>query len=193
MAIKISKIHARLMGKLFPKPPTIEELITTAPSVSVHDGEPKNKFMKRVVFMSRSAVAGHEFGPDDVLISISDSDMGPPELFHQPREVLALSFNDHVTPYEEKEYGWRQMNREDGYKVVQFALKHENSPNIVVHCNVGESRSKGAALAIAEFTGRVALHMSDRGRVTQHERTRYDFFNRRVYEMILMEHMLAGD
>ena len=92
-----------------------------------------------------------------------------------------------------KEYGWRQMNREDGYKVVQFALKHENSPNIVVHCNVGESRSKGAALAIAEFTGRVALHMSDRGRVTQHERTRYDFFNRRVYEMILMEHMLAGD
>ena len=191
MAIKISKIHARvhktILNRLCPtRPQEVRPIIGDS-------GVTENVVNKRILYMSRDAVERHKFNHDDVLISISDSDMGPPELFHQPREVLALSFNDHVTPYEEKEYGWRQMNREDGYKVVQFALKHENSPNIVVHCNVGESRSKGAALAIAEFTGRVALHMSDRGRVTQHERTQYDFFNRRVYEMILMEHMLAGD
>ena len=189
MAIKISRIHARIMSKLSPKPPTVDEFVAATPAAGIRDGDPKGKPMKRVAFMSRSAVQRHAFGYDDVLISISDSGIEPPGLSHQPKEVLALAFHDHVSDSEVKELGWRKMNHADAKTVVEFVLKHENSPNIVVHCNVGESRSKAVALAIAEFTERVVFHMSDRGRITQHERTQYDFFNRRVYELILMEHM----
>lgn len=58
-----------------------------------------------------------------------------------------------------------------------------------MHCNLGESRSKGAALAISEITKRDVLHVDDAGRITNHKEREYDYYNRRVYEMILMEHM----
>lgn len=103
--------------------------------------------------------------------------------------MLVLAFNDSVTSHDVHELGWKRMDSTDGLKIVEFVLKHKNSPNVVVHCNVGESRSKGAALAISKITERIAFHVSDRGRITQHQEKEYDFFNRRVYEMILMEHM----
>lgn len=124
------------------------------------------------------------------LVSISDSGMEPPVLKHQPLEVLALSFNDSVTESETRDLGWKKMDREDGKKVVEFVLKHKDAPNIVVHCNVGESRSKGAALAIGEITKRSILHANDFGRVTNYKPHDNSYFNRRVYELILMEHML---
>ena len=194
MVFKISKMHARMQKAIMDrlghgKRQKVEAVNSVAQDIETQDNDPKRKPMKRVVFMSRSAVSRYMFGTDDILISISDSDIGPPALAFHPREVLALAFNDHVTASEVKELGWRQMDAADGKKVVEFVLKHENSPNVVVHCNVGESRSKGAALAIAEITGRSAFHVSDRGNITKHERAQYDFFNRRVYELILMEHM----
>lgn len=192
--IKISKIHARLhktiLGRLYPaKHKAAEQPLPVIPSSDIHDDGPKGKPMKRVAFMSRPAVQSHPFGPEDVLISISDSGMEPPVLKYQPLEVLALAFSDSVTEKEVHELGWRKMDHEDGKKVVEFVLKHTDAPNIIVHCNLGESRSKGAALAISEITDRIAFHVCDRGRITQHEEKQYDFYNRRVYELILMEHM----
>lgn len=198
MSIKISRIHARLqkavLGKIFHVDQHAEdETGKVAASLGIHDGDPKHEPKKRVMFMGRDTVRRHKFNPEDVLISISDSGIEPPLLSHQPLEVLALAFHDHVTANEIKDLGWRQMNREDGIKIVEFVLKHTDAPNIIVHCNVGESRSKGAALAISEITDRSTLHVSDNGRITNYKRREHDYFNRRVYEMILMEHMRLDD
>lgn len=187
MAIKISKIHARVRKTILNRlNPTRSQEVRAV----LDDGKvTENVVNKRILYMSRDAAERHKFNHDDVLISISDCGVDAPDLSSQPLDMLVLAFNDSVTSYDVNELGWKRMDNDDGLKIVEFVLKHENSPNIVVHCNVGESRSKGVALAISKITERIAFHVSDRGRITQHQEKEYDFFNRRVYEMILMEHM----
>lgn len=109
---------------------------------------------KRVYFMSRNDASGYPFRPDDVVISITDTHDQPPQFFHQPKEVLHRAFHDHVTAYSEHHHGHRWCRLEDGEAIVEFVQKHKDAPNIIVHCNMGQSRSKAAAIAIGELTGR---------------------------------------
>lgn len=187
MAIKISKIHARvhktILNRLCPtRPQEVRPIIGDS-------GVTENVVNKRILYMSRDAVERHKFNHDDVLISISDCGVDAPELSSQPLDMLVLAFNDSVTSHDVHELGWKRMDNSDGLKIVEFVLKHTDAPNIIVHCNLGESRSKGAALAISEITKRDVLHVDDAGRITNHKEREYDYYNRRVYEMILMEHM----
>lgn len=194
MVIKISKIHARVRKTILNKLiPTDLPNITKRPIVEAHASGPKITDKKGVFFMSREYTQRHMFNPEDVLISISDSNKSPPALAHKPLDMLSLAFNDYVTDYEVKEFGWREMSREDAISIVSFVLKHKAAPNIIIHCNAGESRSKGAALAIAEITGREVFHISDTGSITNYKDNRYSFFNRRVFDSILMEHMRLDD
>jgi predicted protein tyrosine phosphatase len=187
---KISKIHARLLGRkhtgtsasVIVTPRTLPEPIPE-PSAATVDGKPK----KQVIFMSRDMVSRYNFDPTDVLISISDTDATTPYLDVQPREVLSLAFHDHVTRADIAAFGWRQMSCEDGAKIAAFVTKFIDTPNIIVHCNYGQSRSKAAALAIGEIDDRIVLHINDRGYTRKYNRRDGTFYNRRVYELIRIE------
>ena len=196
--MKISKIHARLQKTFIgnfivtPKPKQIEEPVV-AVSPDILDGNPKSVSKKRVIFMGRDAVRQHKFNPTDVLISISDTGTAPPILATQPLEVLPLAFHDYVSAIEFKEFGWRKMDSDDGVKIVEFVLKHEDCNNIIVHCNYGQSRSKAAAIAISVMTGRSILHSDDYGRIAQYKESANSYYNRHVYGMILSEYECCQD
>lgn len=125
---------------------------------------------KKVIFMSRADVSVYRFKPDDVLVSISDTNTEAPFLSHQPEEVCELHFNDHVTS-QDVAMGLRWMSPEDGIKLADFVLKHTDKPNIIVHCNYGESRSKAVAMAINAFDeDRRVLRIDYRGRMVAYRK-----------------------
>lgn len=118
---------------------------------------------KRVIFMSRQDAAQYEYTADDVLISISDTGVLPPAFVHQPQDIVALAFHDHVD-YGGSNLGHRWMIMEDGNKIADFVLKHTDKRNIIVHCNYGESRSRAVAMAIHScMSDRAVLRVNDRG------------------------------
>ncbi|BAW19242.1 hypothetical protein [Ralstonia phage RP31] len=143
---------------------------------------------RNVIFMGRDIASGYRFRPDDVCISITDTHAEPPQFFHPPKEVLHRGFHDHVTAYDEHHFKHRWAQIADGEAIVDFVLKHTDSPNIIVHCNYGQSRSKAAALAIAEFTGRNVLYANRDGRIVAFPPDG-DEGNYRVRSVIMHAHM----
>lgn len=193
MPFKLSKIHAKLQkvirNRLFPKNDyNLKEEKATASIIEIHDKEHIEINKKRIVVMSRCAVSRYNFKLNDILISISDSDMTTPELEYTPLDVLSLSFNDYVTEYGSEKYNWREMDSADGNNIIKFISKHKDCNDIVIHCNLGESRSKGAALAISKITNRPVFHISDTKRITEYVENEYSYFNKHVYKLILTEH-----
>lgn len=145
---------------------------------------------QKVIFMSRAMASQYRFRPEDVCISITDTHNQPPEFFHKPKEVLHVAFHDHVTAAEEHHFKHRWATVEDGRAIVDFVLKHKDSPRVIVHCNYGQSRSKAAALAIAEFTGRNVLYANHNGYVVAYRPDDdSDSGNERVRSVIQFAHM----
>lgn len=186
MTKKISRIHQRVMNKLkLPK-----GLAKAIVSRQYAPDEPIDETKKRVTFMSQEVAQQHRYDPEkDVLISIGDCDVPELRFFHPPKEVLTVRFNDSIERHQEG-LGYRLMGREDGKKIVEFVLKHENAQNIIVHCKYGQSRSKGVALAIAEATKRTVLYANSMGRLRRYREADDDgYYNRRAYELVLMASM----
>lgn len=190
---KLSKIQQRLAGNIIPPRRSVFAQPAAVVSQSVKQEDAISGPKKRVIFMSREVVKSYRFDPaKDVLISISDTDARLPYLSQQPLETLALFFHDDPSVQEERE-GHRWIMAEDGEKIVNFVLKHEDCNNIIVHCNYGQSRSKAAAIAISNMTGRSILHSDDYGRIAQYKESANSHYNRRVYEMILSEYECCQD
>jgi predicted protein tyrosine phosphatase len=141
------------------------------------------KAPRRVTFMSRAEASSYQFREGEVLISISDTLTEPPALKHQPSDMLALHFNDHVTSMD-IELGMRWMRPEDGLAIAEFVRKHTDKRNVIVHCNYGEMRSKAVAMAIAAAEERRVLHVNWRGATVAY-REKSDVGNRRVYAITL--------
>lgn len=154
---KISKYQQRFQQSRQASSPT-----DAAPAPLVDLDDPQ---LKKVIFMGRELASGYRYGPQDVVISITDTHAQPPEFFHSPKEVLHRAFHDYITAYDEHHHGHRWCRQEDGDAIVAFVMKHREASNIIVHCNMGQSRSKAAALAIAEATGRCVLHANRDGRI----------------------------
>lgn len=144
---------------------------------------------KRVIFMSRNDASGFTYRPGDAIISITDTHAAPPTFFRKPDdvEVLHRGFHDHVSVRSEAQ-GDRWCRIEDGEAIVEFINKHKDAPTIVVHCNMGQSRSKAAALAIAECTGRLVKCFNRNGDLVAY-RDDGDDGNRRVWSSIMHAHM----
>jgi rhodanese-related sulfurtransferase len=161
---KISKIQQRLQANRSIVPITViaeepREVVAGLSTGEAPDG------IKRVIFMSRDLASSYRFGENDVVVSITDTHDQPPKFFHEPKEVLHRGFHDHVTAYDEHHHKHRWARVEDGEAIVDFVLKHKDSPTIVVHCNMGQSRSKAAAISIAGHTRRRILYADRDGRV----------------------------
>lgn len=105
--------------------------------------------MQRIVFMSREKAAHYHPRGKAALISIHDKSeepLLPPPYFE---EVLYLRFHD----TDGQVMGLEVFNEELARKALDFAEKHEGLDELVVHCQMGVSRSAGIALFLSEKHG----------------------------------------
>lgn len=129
------------------------------------NGELKN-LSGRVAFMSREFASVHSYMSGDIIISITDTHAQPPTFFRKPDDVPVLhrGFHDYVSIRSETQ-GDRWCRIEDGEAIVKFIKEHKPTGDIIVHCNMGQSRSKAAAIAIAEYTGRTLYWVDRNGKI----------------------------
>jgi hypothetical protein len=139
---------------------------------------------QRVIFMSRNTAARYPFTADDVLISISDTSVQPPEFTTPPQDIVAVDFHDYIPSYGgDPSHHW--MTVEQGIEVANFVLKHTDKRNIIVHCNYGESRSKAVAMAIkACMPERAIMRSNDHGNLVAYTE-KDDVGNHRVHSIML--------
>ncbi len=174
--VKLSKVQQRLQGARGAVKKVEEK------RVAVDLSDPN---LKKVIFMGREIAAGYPYHPEDVVVSITDTHAQPPEFFRKPKEVLHRAFHDHVTAYDEHHYKHRWCLQADGDAIVDFVMRHQDAKTIVVHCNMGQSRSKAAAIVIAQETGRALLYADKDGRVVAYRRDEDDEdYNHRVFSAV---------
>ncbi len=113
-------------------------------------------------------------GPDDLCISIRS-----PRASHVPRlragwrEVLSLVFDD--APVGDPSGEAVQLSDDQADAVVALLERHPNAHRLVIHCEVGLSRSVSMAMAIAHAHGAVYRPWWMK---------RYRIPNRRVYRAV---------
>jgi predicted protein tyrosine phosphatase len=139
---------------------------------------------KRVIFMSRDTAARYPFTADDVLVSISDTFVKPPEFTTPPQDSVAVDFHDYI-PYAGSNEGHHWITFEQGIDIANFVLKHTDKRNIIVHCNYGESRSKAVAMAIkACMPERAVMRSNNYGNLVAYTE-KDDVGNHRVHSIML--------
>lgn len=107
--------------------------------------------MDKVSFWPRKAMATLTPTKGSVLISIFDRRDGPLERVHPGwAEVLPLRFHDVSDP----EMGGVEQFRVDQAKAIFDLLdRHPQCPEVVVHCQHGQSRSAAVALYLSAIFG----------------------------------------
>lgn len=144
-----------------------------------------NPEVRNVIYMSRYKAELYHFQPEDVLISINDIGKEPPDTKHKPKNVLTLNFNAYADR-REREQGLREFNKEDAIAVAKFLKEITDSTNplgnIIVHCNMGEVRSRAVATGISEFFNLKAYTYSSQGSLVRkfmasdHDASRISFY-----------------
>lgn len=103
--------------------------------------------MNKIVVFYPRAEAEH-FVPQysDVIISIHDRHQPPAVLQAGWENVLLLSFHDVDVPEHDRDL----FSADQAQQVIDFIHDNANAKRIIVHCNMGVSRSAGIALFISE-------------------------------------------
>jgi predicted protein tyrosine phosphatase len=113
----------------------------------------------RVVALSRTEAQLYRSSEPYVVISLSDTDAPPPQIYDHPslRGRLALHFDDVYPQHCFDESGARlfcEMSQEDAEQIAAFVGRWWGQvATIVVHCHAGLSRSTGVAAAIRNHHG----------------------------------------
>lgn len=113
--------------------------------------------MRAIVTDRESVEAGLDLHVGHVVISIRDPDRKPARVRRQPglRDVLFLAFDD-AEPCESLELpgSIRLMSVADAAGIWAFIAKHKDRvPLLVVHCEMGMSRSPAVAAAVTRALG----------------------------------------
>lgn len=116
---------------------------------SVKTDEVIPKEGRRVVFMSRPCVKRYQFGPDDVLISITDPGDGVPELATTPAAVLHMAYMAYPTREDRK--NGHEFDHARALQVATFLKLNTSKGNIIVHCSYGEQRSFAMAASLGDY------------------------------------------
>ena len=105
--------------------------------------------MKRVVFMSRATAATWQPASGAVLVSVYDKS----EEAFVPQSgwaaILRLRFHD----TDGSVLGLEVFSPEQAQALLAFVKAHAEASELVVHCQMGQSRSAGIALYFAEREG----------------------------------------
>ena len=102
--------------------------------------------MKSVVFYPRSVAQTLQPTGSEVIVSIHDRSQEPAALQDGWKDILRLSFHD--MDVVKKDYDL--FNEDQAREVIAFIEKHVDAERIVVHCNMGVSRSAAVAMFISD-------------------------------------------
>lgn len=104
-----------------------------------------------LVVLSREDAESYEpSGTREVCISISDPDAEPARVSPKFASVLRLYFNDITERGEPTDILFAQ---EHAQSITRFIDGWPSAERIVVHCNMGVSRSPGVALGLCDLRG----------------------------------------
>lgn len=105
--------------------------------------------MQRIRFFPRTVAGAYKPAPGAVLISIHDR--SEPALTPQPGwdAVLVQRFHDTDGTL----MGLEVFNDAQATEILQFAEAHRSCNELIVHCQMGQSRSAAVALYLAEKYG----------------------------------------
>lgn len=103
--------------------------------------------MKKFTVMSRSGARRFSFGniaEKTVIISITDVDSDN-NRFNRQSNIVGIC----EVKFDDVEKGEKNcITKNDAQKIVDFMKRHEDVPNVVVHCEAGVSRSAGCCAAL---------------------------------------------
>jgi predicted protein tyrosine phosphatase len=103
-----------------------------------------------LVVLSREDAESYEPGPNEICISISDPDAPPADVSPRFAAVLRLNFDD-VT--EQRASSDILFATDMARAIVDFVDVWPDVDRLVVHCNMGVSRSPGIALGLCDAHG----------------------------------------
>ena len=105
----------------------------------------------QLVVLSREDAESYEpSGSRELCISISDPDAEPARVSPKFASVLRLYFNDITERGEPTDILFAQ---EHAQSITRFIDSWPSAERIVVHCNMGVSRSPGVALGLCDLRG----------------------------------------
>lgn len=131
--------------------------------------------MERATFISRHVAERLTPPPWSVLVSIHDR--SEPRIVPQSgwQDVLYLRFHDSDGSH----LGLEHFSLEQGLETLRFVHKHLDAYELVVHCQMGVSRSAAVALFCAEVLGIPCFTSKDAATFTSHTA-----YNRRVLKLL---------
>src|SRR5882724_6412607 len=103
-----------------------------------------------LVVLSREDAEAYEPGGREICISISDPDAEPARISPRFASVLRLSFNDITQMGEPTDI---LFARDHALAIGRFMDSWPTAERVVVHCNMGVSRSPGVALGLCDLRG----------------------------------------
>lgn len=110
-----------------------------------------------LLVLSREDAESYEpAGDREVCISISDPGADPARISPRFVSVLRLYFNDITELGEPTDI---LFAREHALAITQFIDGWKSARRIVVHCNMGVSRSPGVALGLCDLRGWATAHL----------------------------------
>lgn len=105
--------------------------------------------MKHIRFLPRVVAEQYVPAPNSVLISIHDR--SEPPMVAQPgwRDVLVLRFHD----TDGQQMGLEVFTQHQARTILAFAERYKDCAELVVHCQMGHSRSAAVAIYLSEKYG----------------------------------------
>ena len=104
-----------------------------------------------LVVLSRLDAEKYEPTGREICISIFDPEADPAQLSPRFASVLRLSFSD-LTEMGDPSYDIL-FAREHAMSITQFIDAWPSAERVVIHCNMGVSRSPGVALGLCDLKG----------------------------------------
>ena len=103
-----------------------------------------------ILVLSREDAEAYEPGGNEICISIFDPDAEPARVSPRFASVLRLSFDDITETGEPTDILFARGHAE---AITRFIEAWPTAERVVVHCNMGVSRSPGVALGLCDLHG----------------------------------------
>jgi len=110
-----------------------------------------------LVVLSRLDAEKYEPADREICISIFDPEADPAQLSPRFASVLRLAFSD-LTEMGDPSYDIL-FAREHALSIMQFVDAWPSADRVVIHCNMGVSRSPGVALGLCDLKGWAAAEI----------------------------------
>jgi predicted protein tyrosine phosphatase len=109
-----------------------------------------------LVVLSREDAEAYSPRGREICISISDPDAPPARVSPEFAAVLRLNFDDVTERGEPTDILFAS---EDAAAIARFVGEWPDAERVVVHCNMGVSRSPGVALGLCDAHGWATAHL----------------------------------